>query len=320
MNSDLNDSSNSDLNERLAVAKADLRQQQKLGSTLRAAKKSLAVAKRRQAELRTELAMEQADVDTLEGLTMTGLFHAVLGSKQERLETERQELVAAKLKYDLANDTLADRKDDVQQRQAALTAVADAEAIYEQLIAEKAVLLSGREDAFASEMFELSQQISDRTADRKELQEAARAGRLALRAVQEINRTLDSAANWGTLDLFGGGLLTTMAKHSKIDAAKNQASKAQRLLLRFQDELADTDQRLQLSLEIDGFTKFADFFFDGLIADWVVQSKISNAKASCKNMQTRVKTAIGKCKDRLQVIEVELDELTASKTELIEQA
>jgi len=52
-------------------------------------------------------------------------------------------------------------------------------------------------------------------------------------------------------------------------------------LERFQEELADAGVRLNLALEIDGFSKFADFFFDGIISDWIVQSKIQNASSVC---------------------------------------
>ena len=120
--------------------------------------------------------------------------------------------------------------------------------------------------------------------------------------------------------MFGGGILTTMAKHSKMDTAKNQAKIAQRKLLQFEEELADADGRLQVSLQIDGFSKFADYFFDGLIADWIVQSKIQKAKAECSDTISRVKVAIRQCQRRLDSVESELALLTVRKRELIETA
>ena len=78
-------------------------------------------------------------------------------------------------------------------------------------------------------------------------------------------------------------MLSTMAKHSKIDSAKQHAHAAQRQLRRFQEELVDAGQRLNVSLEIGGFSKFADYFFDGLIADWNVQSKIRKASSACSS-------------------------------------
>ena len=35
---------------------------------------------------------------------------------------------------------------------------------------------------------------------------------------------------------------------------------------------------LNLRMEIGGFLSFADFFFDGFVADYLVQSKITSAK------------------------------------------
>lgn len=309
-----------ELNERLAIAKANLRQRDKLDSMLRSAQNSLTTARSKQSKLKDVLAKEQADVDALEGLSVTGLFYAMLGSKEQRLERERQELVAAKLKYDQVGDTVEDLSGDVKRLKDALSALGNAESDYEQVLDEKAKYLAANENDTAKNLVELTQQIADLTADQKELGEATSAGQSALRSVEEIQDTLASAANWGALDMFGGGMLTTMAKHSAMDAAKNQARVAQRQLLQFEEELADADERLQVSLEIDGFSMFADYFFDGLIADWIVQSKIQNAKAECSETILRVKTAIRQCNSRLDSVCSEIETLTERKKELIEAA
>ncbi|TWT76484.1 hypothetical protein CA13_69780 [Planctomycetes bacterium CA13] len=309
-----------DFNERLAIAKANLRQKDKLELMLRSAQNSLTESRRKREQLKEILAKEQADVDALEGLSVTGLFHAMLGSKEQRLEKERQDFIAAKLKYDQVADTVDDLSDDVQRLQEARSHLGDADSRYRRVLAEKADHLSANESNIARELVELTQQIADLTADQKELDEATVAGQSALKSVEKIQVTLASAANWGALDMLGGGLLTTMAKHSKMDAAKNQARTAQRRLLQFKEELADADERLQVSLQIDGFSKFADYFFDGLIADWIVQSKIQKAKAECDKTITCVKVAIRQCKRRLESVESEIETLTESRRELIETA
>jgi len=38
-----------------------------------------------------------------------------------------------------------------------------------------------------------------------------------------------------------------------------------------------------LSLDIGGFLSFADFFFDGVIADYLVQTKINDAKTQVRD-------------------------------------
>ena len=62
----------------------------------------------------------------------------------------------------------------------------------------------------------------------------------------------------------------------------NQASKcmenAKYHLQIFQRELNDVNLSLNLRMEIGGFLSFADFFFDGFVADYLVQSKITSAR------------------------------------------
>jgi len=55
---------------------------------------------------RNSLRRKKRDVDQLEGMNLTNLFYSILGTKEERLEKERQEYLAAKLKYDQCRDEL----------------------------------------------------------------------------------------------------------------------------------------------------------------------------------------------------------------------
>ena len=49
-------------------------------------------------------------------------------------------------------------------------------------------------------------------------------------------------------------------------------------LLLFQKELKDVNIPLDLRIEIGSFLLFVDFFVDGFVEDYLVQSKISDAK------------------------------------------
>ena len=61
---------------------------------------------------------------------------------------------------------------------------------------------------------------------------------------------------------------------------------AKRDLRIFQRELNDVQMFLNLNLNIGDFLTFADFFFDGLITDYLVQSKINEAR---KQVWTAIK-------------------------------
>ena len=75
-----------------------------------------------------------------------------------------------------------------------------------------------------------------------------------------------------------------MIKHSKLDDAQDKLQDAKFQLQIFQCELKDVDLPYHLGIEISDFLTFADFFFDGIIADWLVQSRINNAIEQVEKM------------------------------------
>lgn len=113
---------------------------------------------------------------------------------------------------------------------------------------------------------------------RKEMNEAIQAGERALRSLKEAQNQLNGARNWGLFDMFGGGLFSSAIKHSKINDASRYMEAAKRDLQIFQRELRDVNVPMNLKMEVGSFLSFADFFFDGFVADYLVQSKISEAR------------------------------------------
>lgn len=113
----------------------------------------------------------------------------------------------------------------------------------------------------------------------KEKREAFEAGERALESLRLAQTELEKASGWGIFDMLGGGLLSTAIKHDKMNNARNHMEDAKYNLQNFSRELADVNMVCGLDLELGDFINFADWFFDGLIADWLVQSRISDAKA-----------------------------------------
>ena len=112
----------------------------------------------------------------------------------------------------------------------------------------------------------------------REIGEAVEAGERALRSLRDAKRSLDSARGWGIVDMIGGRGFSGMMKHVKIGDARSSVNRAKADLDRFSRELADVRDIQGLDIEIGNFLTFADFFFDGFIADIMVQSKIREAQ------------------------------------------
>lgn len=112
----------------------------------------------------------------------------------------------------------------------------------------------------------------------KEIREAREAGERALQSLYAAREKLASARRWGIWDLIGGGLFANVVKHTELDHAAGYLETAKQDLALFQRELKDVDVPMDIRIDIGSFLAFADFFLDGLVADYLVQSRIADAR------------------------------------------
>ena len=134
---------------------------------------------------------------------------------------------------------------------------------------------------------------------RSEIKEAIDAGERALQSLKSAQEKLNSAGNWGIWDMFGGGFLSTIMKHSKMEDAQRHMEDSIYYLKAFQKELKDVSVSMDLRMEIGSFLSFADFFFDGFVADYLVQSKISDAKVQVSDAIFRVEQLLRELKRKI---------------------
>ena len=123
----------------------------------------------------------------------------------------------------------------------------------------------------------------------REVREARTAGIRALNSLRKAQDYLNSARGWGILDMLGGGMISSLIKHSKLSDAQRCIDQAQYDLDAFRRELADVNLPYA---EIDGFLTFADFFFDGFLADLMVQSRINDAREKLEDACRRVEDVL----------------------------
>lgn len=127
---------------------------------------------------------------------------------------------------------------------------------------------------------------------RMEIAQAIDAGNHALLSLRTAKEKLDSAGNWGLFDLFGGGFFSGMVKHSRLEEAGECIQRARADLLTFERELRDVHLSGSLNIRVGDFLSLADFVFDGAIADFLVQRKISKAKKDVKKAIEQVQEAL----------------------------
>ena len=128
----------------------------------------------------------------------------------------------------------------------------------------------------------------------REIQEALTAGENALQSLYAASEQLDSAKNWGIVDLLGGGFFTDLIKHSKMRKAEEYLSQARYYLRQFQKELRNVAADDTIQLQTGDFLSFADFFFDGVVADYLVQSRINETRRKVAEEIRRVEELTAK--------------------------
>ena len=84
----------------------------------------------------------------------------------------------------------------------------------------------------------------------KEKREAIDAGYRAINSLKTARDNLNSAKNWGLLDMFGGGFFSTMLKHSKIDQARQNMEQAKYDLRNLSRELNDVNIACDLHIKL----------------------------------------------------------------------
>lgn len=121
-----------------------------------------------------------------------------------------------------------------------------------------------------------------------ERNEAIEAGEKAKSSLIKALHALNSAKGWGVVDIFGGGLISSLAKQSKMDDASQYIEEAKADLIAFNDELEDIQAYADIDLNTEDFWGFADWFYDGLLSDWIMQDRINEARSQVKDAIDKV--------------------------------
>jgi DNA repair exonuclease SbcCD ATPase subunit len=276
------------ISEKILIMSEKAKSEDKLKNRLENARQNLQREKTRLADFKRILEKEEADVKKLEGFNLTVLFLNILGNKESQMDKERQEYLSAKLKHDQICNTISSIEAEVVQLSQELLEIKSIQIELRNLMNEKQKMMMEANNEHSEKLTELTEKLLQADVRIKELNEAIIAGKKVENVLDKIIEALRSAKDWGTWDMLGGGFIATAVKHSKIDNAKGYIYEAQTYLRKFQQELKDVDIATSVNVEIGEFETFADYFFDGLISDWIVQSKIKSSLEDTVSLNKKV--------------------------------
>ncbi|MEB1809370.1 MAG: hypothetical protein LPK26_19105 [Bacillaceae bacterium] len=309
-----------ELNERLFQAKEKKRKKAKYEEHIARSDAYLEEEKDKANHLYLQLKKEKKDVSRLEKISLTNIFFTIMGKKLEKLDKEQQEVIAAELKYKEAAETIIDLENELKELRMMLQTVVNAEVEYKSLLDEKERLIHDKHSALSRELYDLSEQETSIRSYLKEYEEAIQAGLASLSALQRAIHSLDKAKGWSTWDMFGGGMLTTAIKHSHLDDARKQIHYAQNQLRLFQEELLDIENHFEIKMEIGNFLTFADYFFDGIIVDWVVHGKINDSLSQAEETTAKVREILSVLDEHKNQLIDDYEEIVRKRKERLESA
>ncbi|WP_377641668.1 hypothetical protein [Oryzobacter terrae] len=237
---------------------------------------------------------ETDDVRRLEGIRVSALLAAVRGTRTGELHRERAEEVAARYALETATRSV----EALEARHAALDArlagLGDTEARREERAQAHAEAFRTAGPAVPG-LERVLDELTAVRAEAVEVDEALGAGRAALSQLEAARSELGSADSWSAYDTwFGGGMVSSMVKHDRIDAAAGRIASAQRALADFSRELADVGpaHRISADLGITPMTRTLDVWFDNIFTDLSVRSRIKESSADVDAALTSVRAAV----------------------------
>lgn len=309
-----------DLNVRLTRAFEKKRLKQRLERELNLVDRELQEKSARLESLSIQLEKEKVDVEKLEQMSIAALIQAVRGRREEKLQKERRDLLSAQLRYQQTRRRVEYLEQEYESLMGQLSLLKVVESEVDLLLSEKEYLLRQSNQAVASKLLEISEQIAELKIKIKEISEAITAGNDVLSGLEQIIESLESAKNWGIWDMLGGDLIVTAIKHSRIDDARDAIQDVQINMGILTRELADVQKSGGIHVDIDGLATFADFFLDGLIIDWIVQSRIVESLEQTKEIKDLVVQAVKQLEDLKKVSQKKREDLEDKRAHIIKSA
>lgn len=246
---------------------------------LRHAKTRLKESERDLKKQKVQHDKELDDLDSMEGLSMKGLFYKVLGSKEQQIEKERQEYLKASLLYNELKEgvELLEFEIEVLERKVSRIPEVQEKLVELKSIREKEILNEGGTKANDMRVILLKQEEAH--IMKKELEEANQAVSEMHSLFMELRHHLKKAHDWGKWD--------TMSKKSNyygwqkrgaLDRARQVVSQIKNNSYRVKKELSDIGylDYYEESSNVE-YSSFAEVFFDNIITDWIIQRKIKSS-------------------------------------------
>lgn len=259
--------------------------------------------------LKKILAKEKKDVDNLESFSLSYIYYKIKGSIDEKLSKEKLEFLEAQARYLEKEDYLNRLTSNKKQMLKAINDIGDIDLKYDDLLNSSAQYILKLNNENSEKVSLILKKIKIISLELKEIQEALLEGDNLIPYIDKAISNLNSAQNWGIYDMMGGDFIATMAKRSKMDDASKSINSIKVMLNRYNAELKDLSNEINVNLNLDSMSGIFDYLFDNFFTDYFVQGKINSALDSTKNLKAKVNNIQSNLTNKAQNYKKEIENL-----------
>ena len=266
------------MRDELSLLEAQLTYKKRLEAMANELRQQRTVLQQKVAKLEQKMLSEKKDVERLEGRSLAAFYYHAFGKQTEKLEGERREYYAARVKYDAAVRELKAVELDLECTEEDLQDLIGCEERFIRAVEKKRRAIETSGTIQSRNLMEKQQDLNFMKSQERELQEAIAAGTAALRAASEVVRSLKHVEGLGIFDRLGGFLMD-MAKQEVLDDAQKNVEQLQIQLQLFNKELADVKIRDNMAATVGRLLKFTDTYFEKLVT---VRSPVDRLQESAR--------------------------------------
>lgn len=281
---------------------------------LRAQRKQL---EEKMLELSVEHNREVQDVQDLKGLTMTSILSSLSGTKQKNLEKEQREAEEAALQLEEAQKVLEQVEKELQSVDQEVRRLRGSKEKYETALKEKAAQMeaAGVQTGFS----DLEEKLGNLETESIEVTDVLQLGNALRWQLHHIMEILQSARNWGRMDLIGGGSISSALKRERMEETRKALAELDVILGYFRKKFRETPVVSKISYEEWGNDLFvADFLLDGFVIDALVQVDIVDCQAEMERLYEQTEMICKSLRQRAESIREQKEVLQKQWLEYME--
>ncbi|MDE7326575.1 MAG: hypothetical protein K2N63_09895 [Lachnospiraceae bacterium] len=257
----------------------------------------------------------QQEIQRLEKFSPISLTYRLLFMRKKTLEKKRGELLQLKAQCEEEKGQQKEQKETIRFYENELFRIKGLKRKWEELENNEIENYKSGTGAQDKVFLRLEEEVLALREETGQFRKVLQAAQSAYGIAGEIMWNLEKAEQSGRLDLYGGGLFAAMDKHGHLNAAQKKLENLRIQVEQFKGELVLASLPEELKIGVGGFMKFSDYFFDGLLSDYLVQRKIKEAAVPIMRFRRKMEEILQGMEARLATMEKEC----ARKEELMRQ-